>query len=276
MSRPSKSRSSRIHPFVLRFPHYLHSPEPSVFADVVLSSGLWKRLLPLLALTKAGAGLLALIVAHRHITDTVYPWYLHAVYAVPFLATGILLIFGGRRDSRAENLGGFFLMAATAFLNRPMRTFVAQAYPGTGLMDLLDSLEMDAFMAFYLWCFARDFPHRLVSPVAQLRIRAAVLTSLAAGSVLFALNLINYLFKSVNGLQPLAELVPMRGRGLYYSVVLPLTAAALAFLWWRSRHSQGTEQRRVRLFLQAFALAALPTLVEIIIGLFYPPYQKFK
>jgi GAF domain-containing protein len=229
-------------------------------------------LLPLLALIKAGAGLFALLVAHGHINDPVYPWYFHAVFAVPFLATGILLIFGNRGDIRAEHLGGFFLMAATAFLNRPMRTFVAQGYPGTGLMDFLDSMEMDAFMAFFLWCFARDFPHPLVSQQGQRRIRTAVLTSLGAGSVLFALNLLNFLMKP----GPLDGLVPMRGKGLYYSVLLPLTVGAFVFLYWRSRNLQGVEQRRIRLFLQALALSTVPTLAEILAGLFYPPYQTYK
>lgn len=245
---------------------------PRVFTDVVLSSGLWKRLLPLLALLKAGAGLFALLIAYADIEITDYPPYLHAVLAVPFLATGILLIFGSRHDVRAEHLGGFFLMAATAFLNRPMRTFVAAGYPGTPLMQLLDALELDAFMAFYLWCFARDFPHSLVSGKGQRLVRAGVLLSLGAGSVLFALNLLHYLTES----ELLGRLIPLRGQGIYYSVVLPLTAAAFGFLYWRSRHLHGTEQRRLRLFLQGLALATLPALAEILVGLFYPPYQELK
>ena len=242
------------------------------FAEDVLSSGLWKRLLPLLALIKVGAGLFALAVAHGDIPDPVYLWYFHAIFAVPFLATGILLTFGNRGDIRAEHLGSFFLMAATAFLNRPMRTFWKLDYPGAGLMEFLDALEMDAFMAFFLWCFARDFPHPLVSQQAQRRLRAAVLASLGAGLVLFALNLLFFVTDS----ELLKKLIPTRGQGIYYSIVLPLTAAAFVFLYWRSRHLHGTEQRRVRLFLQALALAAFPALVEILVGLFYPPYQDFK
>jgi len=238
----------------------------------VLSAGLWKRLLPLLALIKAGAGLVALAIAHDHIQDDFYPWYLHAVYAVPFLSTGLLLLFGGRRDDRAVNLGGFFLMATTAFLNRPMRTFVEFQYPGHELMKFLDVLELDAFMAFFLWSFARDFPHPLVSSAGQRRVRAAVLTSLAAGAILFALNLLYYVWHAGQ----LAELTPKRGQGIYYSVVLPLTAAAFVFLYWRSRHLQGTDLRRVRLFLQALTVAAFPSFAEMLAGLFYPPYQELK
>ena len=245
---------------------------PRVFAEAVLSSGLWKRLLPLLALIKAGAGLLALAVAHGDIQDDVYLPFYHAVFAAPFLATGILLVFANRGDRRAEHLGSFFLMAATAFLNRPLRTFVAEGYPGAGLLGFLDALELDAFMAFFLWSFARDFPHPLVSQEGQRRVRTAVLASLGAGSVLFALNLLFFVTDS----ELLRRLIPTRGQGIYYGIVLPLTAAAFVFLYRRSRHLHGTEQRRVRLFLQALALFVLPPLAELLAGLFYPPYQAYK
>ena len=239
------------------------------------SASLWKRLVPSLALIKVGAGLVALLVARGHIVDPVYPWYYHALYAVPFLLAGVLMILGGRRDSRAVDLGSFFLMAATAFVNRPMRIFVEQGYPGAGLMRFADCLELDAFMAFYIWSFARDFPHPLVSPSAQRRIRWAVLASLAAGSALFVLNLLNYAVNEIRGSQPLGKLVPMRGHGIYYGVVLLLTAAAFGFLYWRSRRLEGAEQRRVRLFLQGLALVLLP-LAEILTGVLFPPYQDLK
>jgi hypothetical protein len=242
----------------------------------VLSAGLWKRLVPLVALIKVGAGLAALFSIRQLITDEVYPWYFHLLFAVPFLATGVLLIAGGRRDSRAVYLGGFFLMAATAFVNRPLRTYVAEAYPAAGLLDFLDALELDAFMAFYVWSFARDFPHPLVSAEGQRRIRWAVLGSLTAGTTLFALNLLNFLTKPPQGPGPLDDLIPMRGKGLYYSILLPLTVAAFGFLLWRARRLEGTEQRRMRLFLQGLALSAGPPLAEILVGLFIPPYQEYK
>ena len=251
------------------------TPHPLTLAvlrsDVVLSAGLWKRLIPLLALFKAGAGLLALFVVRGQSADPSYPWYFHLFYAVPFLATGVLLTFGGRNDSRAADLGGFFLTAASAFVNRPLKELVEGAYPGAGLAELINALELDAFMPFYLWSFAHGFPHALVSPVEK-KVRGAVLTSLAAGSTLFALNLLYY----ATDFAWLSNFAPMRGRGIYYSIVLPLTLAAFAFLYWRSRRLEGSEQRRVRLFLQAITLAVFPPLVELLIGLIYYPYQDFK
>ncbi|MES1244200.1 MAG: serine/threonine-protein kinase [Acidobacteriota bacterium] len=244
-------------------------------ARVVLSSVPWRRLAFLLALVKVGAGVAAF--ASTNLDDRVYPYVFHMIYALPFTVAGLLLVAGGHRDPRAVALGGFFLMAATAFVNRPLRTYVHAGLPGHLVMMGIDATELDAFMAFFLWCFARDFPYQVVSPVWRKRIQAAVMTSLAGGAVLFGLNLINFGFSAVNGERegPLAELIPMRGKGTYYSVLLTLTAAAFAFLYWRTRSLEGTDQRRIRLFLQAFMFPVMP-LAEILFGLYYPPYMTYK
>jgi hypothetical protein len=240
----------------------------------VLNAGFWKRLALLLALIKVGVGVAAF--ASTHLDDPVYPYFLHMVYALPFTAAGILLVAGGRRDPRAVSLGGFFLMAATAFVNRPLRTYVGAHLPGWLFVQGVDATELDAFMGYFLWCFARDFPHQVVSPAWRKRIHAAVVTSLLGGAILFGLNLINFGFEAVTGKDgPLAELIPMRGRGTYYSVLLSLTVAALVFLLWRARTLEGTDQRRLRLFLQAFVLSTAP-LAEIMFGLFYSPYMDYK
>lgn len=255
----SSSLSDRLGPSVVR----LRS---------ALSSRDWQWLVPLLACLKVGAGLVAFFSTYGMVPDRVYPYPLHLVFAVPFAATGVLLLAGSRRDPRAFPLGGFFLTAATAFLNRPLRTYAAEPFTGAGLAGFLDVLELDAFMAWYLWCFARDFPHRLVSPKSQRRVDVAVTVSLAAGIALFTLNLVHY----VSPGSRLADLVPKRGEGPYYSVALVLTTAAFAFLYWRGRHVQGEEQRRVRLFLQGLALAAAPLMAEILLGLFVTSYWEYK
>ena len=259
----SSSLSDRLGPSVIRL-------------RAALSSDDWQWLVPLLAYLKLGAGLIAFFSTYGMEADRVFPYPLHLIFALPFMATATLLLLGSRRDPRAFHLGGFFLMAATAFLNRPMRIFAEGPFHGAGLMGFLDILEMDAFMAWYLWCFARDFPHPLVSPKGQQRIRAGVAMSLAAGIVFFALNLANYAWKQLTGAELLDGIGPMRGRGPYYSVILSLTTAAFAFLYWRGRHLQGQEQRRLRLFLQGLALAAAPLMAEILLGLFVRPYWEFK
>ncbi len=242
----------------------------------MLNTGIWKRLALALALIKVGAGVVAFAFTDLPKPDPAYPYVFHMIFALPFTAAGILLVTGGRRDSRAVSLGGFFLMAATAFVNRPLRTYVGAHLPAALLMKGIDATELDAFMAFFLWCFVRDFPHPVVSPVWTNRINKAVIASLVGGAILFVLNLINFGFEAVTGKEgPLADLIPMRGKGAYYSVLLTLTAAAFVFLFWRIRSLTGTDQRRVRLFLQSFIFPAVP-LSEILFGLFFPPYMTYK
>ena len=260
----SSSLSDRFGPSVVRL-------------QAALGSGFWKWLVPLLAYLKVGAGLVAFVSTYAIAkADPVYPYPLHVIFALPFTATATLLLAGSRRDPRAFHLGGFFLVAATAFLNRPMRYFVEGPFRETVLMGFFDVLELDAFMPWYLWSFALCFPHTLVSPKSQRRIRTAATISLAAALALFFLNLANYAVKLASGTLLVGGVEPMRGRGLYYSVVLPLTVAAFAFLYWRARHLRGEELRRVRIFLQALALVPAPALIEVLIGLFYRPYWDFK
>jgi hypothetical protein len=242
----------------------------------VLNAGTWKRLALALALIKVGAGVIAFAYSHLPKADPAYPYVFHMIFALPFTAAGILLITGGRRDSRAVSLGGFFLVAATAFVNRPLRTYVAAGLPASLLMKGIDATELDAFMAYFLWCFVRDFPLPVVSPVWSNRINKAVIASLVGGAILFGLNLINFGFEAVTGKDgPLAALIPMRGKGAYYIVLLTLTAAAFVFLFWRIRSLTGTDQRRTRLFLQSFIFPAVP-IAEILFGLYFPPYMRYK
>lgn len=243
----------------------------------MLNAGFWKRLALALALVKVGAGVFAFALTDLPKPDPVYPYYFHLIYALPFTAAGLLLVYGGRRDPRAVSLGGFFLMAATSFVNRPLRTYVGAELSGYLFIKGIDAIELDAFMAFFLWSFARDFPHQVVSPVWRKRIDAAVIVSLVGGAILFAINLVNYTASLWKGTDegPFEDLIPMRGRGAYYSVLLTLTVAALVFLYWRARSLEGTDQRRIRLFLQAFVLATAP-LAEILFGLYYPPYMVYK
>ncbi len=246
----------------------------------MLNTATWKRAALVLALVKVSLGVAALAAVYSRVDpDPVYPWLLHLVYGLPFTAAGILLVAGGRRDPRAISLGGFFLMAATSFFNRPLRTYVGLTLPGHAVFAAVDALELDAFMAYFLWTFARDFPHQLVSTVGRQRIRLAVLLSLGVGLGLFSLNILHYLTSQViqvKSLSLLAELIPMRGKGLFYIFLLPLTLGAFGFLIWRGRQLDVTDHRRVRLFLQGFGLAAVPMLAETLIGLMIPAYQRYK
>jgi hypothetical protein len=246
----------------------------------VLRSPLATRLIPPPAACKLALGLIAFCLTYQRAAGRVphFPYVFYGLFAAAFGATAALLLLGGREDSRALALGGFFLVTATAWCNRPLSDLHRQG-GGGGLFALADALEMDAFMAYFLWAFVRDFPHPAPSILSRRRIQLAVRVSAAVGLLLFALNLLRFAAEHVPGgaglWAALGGFVPQRGKGIYYSLVLALTGAAFPLLIWKARFAQRAEQRRARLFLWLLAFTFGPMLAEVLLELFAPGYRDF-
>ena len=233
------------------------------------------RLVLALALLKLVTGFMAFVLmAGRAERDPAFPYFFYLLFAAAFVATAALLLIGGRGDRRACALGGFFLVTATAWCNKPLR-LLAESRPDLGLFALFDALEMDAFMPYFLWAFVRDFPTPAPSLSSRRRIEFAVRLSAAAGLLLFSANLLRLALRLTSGSwQALAELSPQRGQGTYYSVVMLLTAAALCVLPWKARSAPKPERPRARLFVQILALTFGPVIAGILLHLFVPPYRE--
>jgi hypothetical protein len=243
----------------------------------------WTRLIPSLALFKLASGLVAFFLTYGASgrLDPSFPYLLHLVFIVEFGIPAALLFLGGRGDSRAVALGSFFLVGSTAWCNRPLALATA-LFDGTAgsVFHLADALELDSLMPFFLWSFVREFPTP-TRPPARRWIDRLVTVSAAAGCALFALNLVKNL--AAGPLLPglvrgaLAELVPMRGMGIYYSILMPLTAAAIPYLVWKRRSLDADElRRRVRLFVLSIAVGLGPMLLDVLTELFIPPYRAYS
>jgi protein kinase-like protein/GAF domain-containing protein len=246
----------------------------------VLIRSLATRLVPPLAAGKLALGLVAFFATYSLAAggDPYYPYVLYGILPIAFGATAGLLLLGGRNDRRAVALGGFFLVTATAWGNKPLALFTDGA-SGANLFSLADALELDGFMAFFLWAFVRDFPSPPVSLSSRRRVELAIRASLAAGFLLLVFNLVWFAAKHGPGgpgaWENLARFAPKRGQGIYYTVVLSLTGMAFAFLLWRARAVQRIEQRRARIFLQVLALTFGPMILEVLLELFGPGYSDF-
>ncbi len=239
------------------------------------------RLVPPLAAFKLALGLAAFWATWgaQAGKDASFPYVLYGLLGVAFGGTGALLLLGGREDRRAVNLGAFFLAASTAYSNGPLRYLTEEGGPGSGFFSLVNALELDAFMAFFLWRFVRDFPAAVPSLPGRSRIQLVIRLSAVAAVLLFALNLLGYVAQHMPEGSALAEdlavAAPRRGRGIYYGVVLPLTIAAFPALLWRARSAQREDQRRARLFLLVLVLSFAPMIFLLLLELSVKSYSDF-
>jgi hypothetical protein len=241
----------------------------------VLRLSLPARLVPPLATIKLALGLIAFCATYESAAgrNPAFPHIYYLVFAAAFSATGALLLLGGRGDRRALALGGFFLSASTAWCNGPLLLFAASG-AGRGLFALANALALDAFLPYFFWVFAREFPAPPPSPAGRRGFQVGVRLSAVAGLSLFGLNLLRFLLPSVPRLADLLDpFAAARATGIFYRVVISLTGAAFLVLPWKARQAQGSDQRRGRVFLQLLGCTFGPMLTFLSLYLFAPGVQ---
>jgi hypothetical protein len=237
-----------------------------------LNNGPWTRLLLALAGLKvagaaAGFGVALWAPIETPQETTLSPAFLLS-FMLAFAAAGACLLYAGRSDQRAVDLGFFFLLLATPFANRPLLS-LAEAVPPTlawGAL-LLRGLAVDAFLPWAFWRFTREFPNSLSSFKVQRLLTAGERLSLAAGITFFGwqLGIVLYTLWLGAGIAPPAEVAPDKPSYEFYGPLLLLTGLAFAALLWRARGAVGEEGRRARLFVAGLVAGLAPLFLQIVL-----------
>ena len=235
------------------------------------------RIVPPLAAAKLVLGLVAFGLTYaRAGQNPAFPYFYYAVFALVFGATGILLLLGGRGDRRALSLGGFFLAAATAWCNGPLRILSTNP-PAFYLFALAGSLGLDAFLPYFLWAFVRDFPSPAPAREARRLLKIGVRIGAAAGLLLFAAGFLAFVLLRVSppAAHALGSYTPYSAKPYYYGTITVLIAAAFVLLPWKARLAEGDERRRGRVFLQLLGLIFTPIVAELLLYAFVPAYRHY-
>ncbi|HSF41441.1 MAG TPA: serine/threonine-protein kinase [Thermoanaerobaculia bacterium] len=204
------------------------------------------------------------------------------VLLLPLLAYalgGSILWAGSRGDRRAAHLGLVFLLLATAYSNRPLLQLVSSEWGGLGYPALLlSSLHLDAFLPYFFWRFAGEFPTSPLSYRTRRLVSAGSLTALAVGAALLALELGQLLLRLLTAAPgaPLGVIAPPKPSFFYYGVVLTLTVLALALLLGRARTAPEEERRRVWVFAAGLAGMAPLFLLILTHALIFAAGQDFS
>jgi hypothetical protein len=190
-----------------------------------------------------------------------FPVQFHLTFLVIFGGWGAFLLAGGRGDPRARALAGFYLTAAAAF-TKPLRYLApALGIPWTNPLLVLEAIALDAFIPYFLWSFARDFPEP--APTARLR-RLLALGARASGWMGVVLLTAFALFAGAR-YQPPPWIAPLDPLYVYDTLLILAMALALAALIVKARTVRGPGRERVRLFVGAFVAALAPLVIEMIV-----------
>jgi hypothetical protein len=172
---------------------------------------------------------------------------------------GLLLLLPVVRDCRAVLLAGFFLVAATAFVDPPLALALNGLHGGVrALFQLLAKVQPIPFMPFLLAAFLREFPRR--PRVARNYYFADWILRLLAGLgiVLMALKVLI----GIVGERPATYL--LWADQLFIILILAPSLAALVLLVARGRLAEGEERRRVMLFCLALFAGLGPMIVTAV------------
>ncbi|MFY9823153.1 MAG: serine/threonine-protein kinase [Thermoanaerobaculia bacterium] len=244
-----------------------------------MKSSVWPRLLLTLAALKvlgAVAGFASgQTLAPEVLRDSALSPGLRCFIMLAFAAVGGFLLTSGRGDDRAVDLGAFFFILATPFSNWQLMAMAGSAPPGWVWPALgLYVLQPDAFLAWYFWSFAQEFPNSVSSFRVQRLLLWGRRAALAAGVAAFTWQIGRSLvWLGRQNASPIPP--PPKPSYEYYGPLLLLTCLAFAVLAWRTRAASGEEGRRARLFVAALVVGLAPLFLQIFVELAVPPYKAF-
>jgi len=246
-----------------------------------LAASVLSRLLLPLAAAKLLAGLVGAWLAPSLLQPSPaapIPGVIHLVTLTVFGSAAIWLIAGGRSDHRALFLGAVFALIAAAFCERLVASgLTAAPVPALATaLSLAARLQVEAFLPYCFWLFAREFPRSAALGRAARFADLLAAISLLAGAVIFGGNLVATLWPEAREAAGGAlQLLEKTDYGVFWRVILLLTLPALPFIAWKARRAEADERRRARLFVAAFVLGLGPLFLEVVLETLIPAYARF-
>ncbi len=131
-------------------------------------------------------------------------------------------------------------------------------------------MALDAFIPYFLWRFARDFPEPAATGRERRRLTLAVRAAGFLGVALFAAMA---LLAGTGYQQP--SWLKIDAVWCYDTPICAALVGAFAALVARLRQVRGAERARARLFVGAFVLAAVPLVVQLVLYQLVPAFARF-
>jgi protein kinase-like protein len=227
----------------------------------------WARIIVAIAALRTGTALAVYWSGPSPLQWKVPPWA-YAGLALTFLALGLALAVGNRRDARAAWLGALFTVISSSLVTALIGTRARRIVPA--LIDL----RPEAFTGAFLWYFLARFPSDLDRRRSRV-VQAAAAAAAAVGAACMAANIAAPWIAAPP--RWLVVLLPATGgrSGGYWLIVFGLAASALPALLWRARIAAGDARARVAIFIRGLLAGFAPFAVEVIVEELVPPYKAF-
>lgn len=229
----------------------------------------FRRTVAAVALLKVGLGILATLVSLAlHLSGLTPRYYLIFAHVVIYGAVGVILLRSERRDERAGLLGLVFLLTATAYADRMIGPLRAIDSPFVFVLQCVFALQVDAFIAYYIWRFVQEFPRQLELSSAGRAIAIVTQVALATGALLFGINLVWFILSQSSatsaGGTALYALSRVNDRGVYWPTLFALALPALPVLFLRARTAPREERRRALLLTAGLVLGTGPSILWLL------------
>lgn len=251
----------------------------------------WTRFALLLGFLKLGAVVGAFLLLHTAIPAGLsnpydLPPFFNYLQLAVFACAAVFLLVGGRGDSRAVWLGGFFLCTADAYCQRPIFLLIAR---DNGILAdigwVCDGLRIDILMPLFLWRFVRDYPHAPTPARLRRVVDAAIRASAVAALAFLTFYVVGAVLAAIAGpaarLDGASEAEVVRAlrakplNPLYESTQFLLIAAALPVIAYKARLAPGDERRRVRLFTSCLLCGLGPPTLSLLCQRLVPGYPQY-
>ncbi len=182
-----------------------------------------------------------------------------------FSAAGIGLWIGGRRDTRAQVLGVFFLLVAEAFAHRPLKLAISGCLPTfAGPLGIFADLPAHTLLVPIFAAFVQRFPQRTAFTRADSVARLLERVNLVVAAVLLACQVLNVVGANTAGISQALGVSDQRR--YYWLLVFMGGAPLLPVAIWRIRRAPPDERQRGRVFLLAVAGGLSPILLTGLLG----------
>lgn len=229
----------------------------------------WQRAITAIACAKAAIAIALAVWGIIFAQGLVEPWHLLMLaHVTAYAGAAVILFVGGRRDHRAVVLGVVMMLVASLFSDSVLGAF--RPLSGGVLVPVraIFALQVDAFLPFFLWLFAREFPRAAVSPVHARISGVMIIVTVSVGSLLISLNAVLRVATRFGASADMIGLLSFFGRtgtsGIYWPAQETLAVLAFIALVAKTKVAPLHERRRVYLLVGGLVGGAAPTVLRVL------------